>query len=280
MTRIPTHTIAVRTTVLAVSAPLIAPVAPASPVDSTTKVTKAASAFAGVFTIPLAILLVFGLLFIAGCVPQENPSSSSGSAGLSTSGLMNESDYRSDTDNSSHPDYSSNSSSADVRVQEAALDSGADKAGAADANPGGSDKTGPANAGAAKKNPVPVRVSVMINRVLVDDEICKITLRSKMADEYGDAGYLLIVENRRVPFLIDGTPNLIYLTPQIGTWSVAGRPLDPKAEGNIYPGKPGKSYIYFDELSSPYELVDATGKVDLFSIFDWWNPLRTYEFSL
>ncbi len=125
----------------------------------------------------------------------------------------------------------------------------------------------------------PVAIHQFINRVIVDDEYVKITLQSKTADELGDAGFVLVVENRYKPLTSVGNENYCYITPIMGTWSVNGVKMDPKTEGQVYPGKPGTLYLYFDELSTIEELVDIKGEFELYLISDWWNPVRVYELS-
>lgn len=126
----------------------------------------------------------------------------------------------------------------------------------------------------------PVAVHQFLNQVIVDDEHVKITIQSKTADELGDAGFMLIVENRYKPLTSVGRDNYCYITPVMGTWTVNGVPIDPRTEDKVYPGKPGSIYLYFDELSSIEQLVDVKGTYELFLISDWWNPVGVYEFSL
>lgn len=125
----------------------------------------------------------------------------------------------------------------------------------------------------------PLAMHLFINRVLVDDEWAKITLQSKTADELGDAGFTLKVENRYEPLTLVGYDNYCYITPIMGTWTVNGVKMDPKAEGKVYPGEPATIYLYFDDLSSIDQLVSIKGEFELYCISDWWNPVGVYEFD-
>ena len=124
----------------------------------------------------------------------------------------------------------------------------------------------------------PLAIHRFINRVIIDDEYTRITLHAKTADELGDAGFTLKVVNKYQSRTSVGRDNYCYITPVMGTWTVNGVAMDPKAEGQVFPGKSGTIYLYFDELSSIEELVEVKGEFELYYITDWWNPVGVYEF--
>ena len=126
----------------------------------------------------------------------------------------------------------------------------------------------------------PTAIHQFVNTVIVDDEFAKITLHAKTADELGDAGFTLWVENRYRPLTSVGRSNYLYITPILETWTVNGVPMEAKVEGKVYPNHPGKIYLYFDELSKIEELVNVKGKFEVYLISDWWNPVGVFEFSL
>lgn len=125
----------------------------------------------------------------------------------------------------------------------------------------------------------PLAIHLFINQVLIDDEFVKITVQSKTADEFGDAGFMLKVENHYVPVTSAGKDNYCYITPVMGSWTVNGVELDPLAEGRVYPGETGYIYLYFDEFTTVEELVKVQGTFEVYRITDWWNPIGTYEFN-
>lgn len=125
----------------------------------------------------------------------------------------------------------------------------------------------------------PVAIHQFVNKVLADDEYVKITLHAKTADELGDAGFTLVIENRYLPLTSVGYDNYCYVTPILGTWTVNGVPMEPKSEGEVFPGASGTVYLYFDEINTIEELVEVKGTIELYFISDWWNPVRVYEFG-
>ncbi|MDR2035121.1 MAG: hypothetical protein LBP91_00375 [Coriobacteriales bacterium] len=128
----------------------------------------------------------------------------------------------------------------------------------------------------SSENGEPLVIYQFVNRVLVDNEKVTITLHAKTADELGDAGFTLMVENHYQPLTPAGIDNYCYITPVMGTWYVNGVKINPKTEGKVYPGKPGRIYLYFDELSTIDELTQVKGFFEVYYISDWWNPIGLF----
>lgn len=160
--------------------------------------------------------------------------------------------------------------------------SGTDSSGIARGTGTGTDVSSGASRGAQFRDTSegePAAIHQFVNTVLVDDEYVTITLQSKTADEYGDAGYTLKVENHYKWVTSVGRENYCYITPVLGSWTVDGKPLEPLAEGQVYPDSPGTIYLYFDEFTSIEELVNVKGTFEVYLISDWWNPVGVYEFN-
>jgi len=124
----------------------------------------------------------------------------------------------------------------------------------------------------------PLVIHKFVNRVIVDEELVKITLHAKTADALGDAGFTLEVENHYQPLTPLGNDNYLYITPVIGTWYVNGVKIDPQTEGYVYPAESGTIYLYFDGLSTIDELSYVRGSFEIYLISDWWNPILVCPF--
>lgn len=112
-----------------------------------------------------------------------------------------------------------------------------------------------------------------LNITVADDDICTILVTGKGVDWLEYPGYFMEITNN--------TDRPIYVTYGYGTFSVAGKMVDPGFWESIQPGKYVETFLYFDpeKVGSIDELTEVEGVI-IVEDDETYEEIASYNVSL